>query len=786
VNPSVFFGMSVEYFLENVVRKDKSPRSSVESEIHVGVEALKCYRLEHGQVAKVYNRGKMVVSAARVVLDVKQGKDKCTLKMLESDLLSDDPLAEMKKVSLARLKLHVWGMVSFDIRGRSSLSKAFNVEQYIHDKLCDKIVKIGSSWTLSEGCRITCKRALPNGASSFTPAVEVGVMTVSTLIEILSDADARDDVECRKLESLVGWKRSFGSSDVVGTLENWLDHGSVGPSGAKSNLLLSGVHGSGKLELLSTLGDCFGYEIVPINMIKIANQVYEGETDRAIRDIFLNAIKRARVLGLGGRTGHGGGARPSVERNRGCLVVLEDIDMVLPFMEKASEKMLGSADHVILNDRKFALQELKRCLSLIKSEKGKNTRLLVCGTTTSKGNLETEAASLFSTHCHLALPSAVERRDTISYFFDSSKYSVHSGSNREKLDYCAVVNDLAKRCNGFARGDIQMLFGHVLLQVSMKSVPASEKIEVSWLDIETGLSRAGSMRTKRTEGVLTGNMQGGDGVDVKRRSSQDDWNSVGGLKEIKKVLNEAVVWPFLYPEQFEQSGILPPCGILMYGPPGTGKTLIAKAVASYAGTAFIAASFSSLMKGDVGASEAAIGELFRRAHEKSPCVIFLDEIQAMFGDRETSGRLGNSMIAQLMMEMDGLREERSGSILANRIVVLGATNRLDLIDPALLRPGRFDKVIHVGLPDEEARLDILTKYATQIKWESRGNGVLDTNSLMKEASSLTAGMNGAALYNLFQQAAIKHLLDEAGTNGEVGKTGVSRDDFLWAIAQELD
>ena len=351
--------------------------------------------------------------------------------------------------------------------------------------------------------------------------------------------------------------------------------------------------------------------------------------------------------------------------------------------------------YVILNDINFAIQELKRCFKLIESERRENVNVLVSATVTSKENIDTEAGSLFSIYCNVPLPSVEERRDMITYFFQSFKYQMHPPAKYKK-----VVDNVAKRCNGFLRRDIEMLFGHMQLQVHLKDCKlctdsSSANMEISESDFEKALHKASSMRTEKAEGVLTSHDHGDEETVIQKLSSQKEWDMVGGLREVKKVLNESVVWPFLYPEQFEQSGIMPPCGILMHGPPGTGKTLIAKAVASYAGTAFIAASFSSIMKGDVGASETAIRDLFRRAREKSPCVVFLDEIQAIFGNRETSGRLSNSMIAHLMMEMDELRQERSGSILSNRVVVLGATNRLDLIEPALLRPGRFDKVIHV-------------------------------------------------------------------------------------------
>jgi len=187
----------------------------------------------------------------------------------------------------------------------------------------------------------------------------------------------------------------------------------------------------------------------------------------------------------------------------------------------------------------------------------------------------------------------------------------------------------------------------------------------------------------------------------------------------------------------------------------------------------------------VGASEEAIVNLFQQARDKSPCVIFLDEIQAIFGDRATSGRLGSSMIAQLMMEMDSLTPtfgDRESDMMAGRVVVLAATNRLDLIDPALLRPGRFDKIVEIGLPGQMARLDILSTYAAEVVWSPtvlEGTRLFD---LLREMSEQTDGFSGAALYNLFQRATI-HALSKYGDDikEEDVVYGLSEDDMREAL-----
>jgi transitional endoplasmic reticulum ATPase len=180
------------------------------------------------------------------------------------------------------------------------------------------------------------------------------------------------------------------------------------------------------------------------------------------------------------------------------------------------------------------------------------------------------------------------------------------------------------------------------------------------------------------------------------------WEDIGGLKEVKKEVIEAAEWPLKYPQVFEKLGIRPPRGILLYGPPGTGKTLLAKAVATESEANFIAVKGPEILSKWVGESEKAVREIFRKARQAAPCIIFFDEIDSIaprrglgFGDSGVTERIVN----QLLTEMDGLQRTKD-------VVVMAATNRPDILDPALLRPGRFDRIIYVPPPDEEARYEI--------------------------------------------------------------------------------
>ncbi len=186
------------------------------------------------------------------------------------------------------------------------------------------------------------------------------------------------------------------------------------------------------------------------------------------------------------------------------------------------------------------------------------------------------------------------------------------------------------------------------------------------------------------------------------------WKDIGGLENVKQELREAVEWPIKYKEVFEKIGIKPPKGILLYGPPGTGKTLLAKAAASESGANFIAVKGPEILNKWVGESERAIREIFRRARQAAPCIIFIDEIDAIAPARGSDvNRVTDRIVNQLLTEMDGITERGD-------VIVIGATNRPDILDPALLRPGRFDRVIYVPPPDKEARIEIFRIHAKNL------------------------------------------------------------------------
>ena len=224
------------------------------------------------------------------------------------------------------------------------------------------------------------------------------------------------------------------------------------------------------------------------------------------------------------------------------------------------------------------------------------------------------------------------------------------------------------------------------------------------------------------------------------------WEDVGGLEQAKQALREAVEWPLKHAALFRQAHTQPPKGILLYGPPGCGKTLLAKAVASQASANFISIKGPQLLSKWVGESEKGVREIFKKARQASPCIVFLDEIDAMAPARGAGGdaHVSERVVSQLLTEMDGIEELRG-------VVVLAATNRQDIIDPALLRPGRFDLKLELGAPGDVDRAAI---FAVHLR-----DRPLAADVNLDRLVALTPGATGAEVEHICRYAAIEAIRD---------------------------
>lgn len=253
------------------------------------------------------------------------------------------------------------------------------------------------------------------------------------------------------------------------------------------------------------------------------------------------------------------------------------------------------------------------------------------------------------------------------------------------------------------------------------------------------------------------------------------WNSVGGLEETKERLRETIQWPIDYPEVFQTMDMASAKGVLLYGPPGTGKTLLAKAIANEANSNFISIKGPELLNKYVGESEKGVRDVFSKARENAPTVVFFDEIDSIAGERGqrmSDSGVGERVVSQLLTELDGVEE-------LDDVVIIAATNRPDLIDSALLRPGRLDRHVHVPVPDEEARRAIFEVH-------TRDKPLADAVDLDRLAR-MTDGYVGADIEAVSREAAMiatREFIDSVDPEeieGSVGNVRITMDHFEKAL-----
>ncbi len=311
------------------------------------------------------------------------------------------------------------------------------------------------------------------------------------------------------------------------------------------------------------------------------------------------------------------------------------------------------------------------------------------------------------------------------------------------------LEGLADRTHGFVGADINALCKEAAMKALRRYLPdlttedeipqeIVEKMQVTGNDFEDSLKE---IEPSAMREVL---------VELPRVN----WKDLGGLGALKQELIEAIEWPIKRPEKFRQMGIRPPKGILLYGPPGTGKTMIAQAVANETNANFISVRGPQMLSKWVGESEKAIREIFRKARQVSPAIIFFDELDSIAPMRgmDDGNRVMERVVNQLLAELDGLEELKD-------VVVIAATNRPDILDPALLRSGRFDRLLMIGAPDKLGRYEILKIHTAKMPNSE------DVN--LDELAELTEGYVGSDLDSLCREAALLALrenLDKVDMN----------------------
>jgi len=310
------------------------------------------------------------------------------------------------------------------------------------------------------------------------------------------------------------------------------------------------------------------------------------------------------------------------------------------------------------------------------------------------------------------------------------------------LDDSVNLESLADRTNGFVGADISALTKEAAMKTLRRYLPdlrMDEDIPKEVMDQMTVVRDDFDIALKEIEPSAM--------REVLVEISEMTWKDVGGLESLKREVIESVEWPLKRPEKFEEMGIRPPRGVLLYGPPGTGKTLIAKAVANESQANFISVKGPQLLSKWVGESEKAIREVFRKARQVSPSIIFFDELDSIAPMRgmEEGHRTSERVVNQLLAELDGLETLKD-------VVVIAATNRPDIIDPALLRSGRFDRLLFVDPPDKDGRYEILKIHTSKTP---TGDDVS-----LEELAELTESYVGSDLESLCREAVMLSLRED--------------------------
>jgi SpoVK/Ycf46/Vps4 family AAA+-type ATPase len=344
------------------------------------------------------------------------------------------------------------------------------------------------------------------------------------------------------------------------------------------------------------------------------------------------------------------------------VIFIENIDKIFPNNSSSNE------DNSTINNS----SEINPLLSefLLEMEKmSPNIILLASCEMTSKLNPILTKLGFFDYNISLPLPNYNQRKNIIEYILKDFKH------NLQEID----INNLSDKSHGFVPGDFVKLFKEAFLKSELSQINIITKDLIN--------NCLGDIKPINLKDII---------IDVPRVK----WEEIGGNKEIINKIRQSIEWPLKNPEAFKRLGIQPPNGTLLYGPPGCSKTLIAKALATESGLNFFAVKGPELFSKYVGDSEKAVRDIFKKARMSSPSIIFFDEIDAMASSRssESSG-VEDKVLCQLLNEMDGIEGR-------GKVILFGATNRPDILDKALIRPGRFDRLIYIPPPDEISREEI--------------------------------------------------------------------------------
>ena len=454
-------------------------------------------------------------------------------------------------------------------------------------------------------------------------------------------------------------------------------------------VLMHGPPGTGKTLLAKAVASESDAHFIAINGPEIMSK-YVGGSEENLREYFEEA-----------------------EENSPSIIFIDELDAIAPKREETNGEV----------ERRTVAQ----LLTLMDGLKSRG-QVVVIGATNRPDSLDPalRRPGRFDREIEIGVPDTDERKEVLEIHTRNMPLA-------EDVD----LDKIASTTHGFVGADLESLCKEAAMRVVRRILPEIQNDEEIPKEVMEKIVVTGNDFKNAQKEIQPSALR-----EVLVQIPDIKWDDIGGLEDVKQELKEAVEWPLKHPETFKRLGIRPPKGTLLYGIPGTGKTLLAKAVASESEANFISVKGPELLSKWVGESEKGVREVFRKAKQAAPTVIFFDEIDAIAGARsgnDTDSGVTKRVVNQLLTEMDGLEELQDVAIIA-------ATNRPDILDTGLMRPGRFDRHIQVKEPDEEARIAIFKVHTK--------NMPLAKDVDLKKLAKQTDGYVGADIESVCREAAM--------------------------------
>ena len=487
---------------------------------------------------------------------------------------------------------------------------------------------------------------------------------------------------------------------------------------APKGVLLYGPPGTGKTLLAKAVAGETNAHFISLSGPEIMGKYY-GESEERIREIFKQA-----------------------EENSPSIIFIDEIDSIAPKRDEVS----GEVEKRIVS----------QLLTLMDGMKSRG-KVVVIAATNRPDSIDPA----------LRRPGRLDREIEIGIPDDEGRFDILSIHTRGMpIDESVDLKQISKTTHGFVGADLEVLSKEAAMRSLRRILP---EIDLDEEKISTEILQKIQITSEDFRDALK-EVRPSALREVQVQVPNVSWDDVGGLEELKEELREAVEWPIKHKEAFEYVDVESPKGILLHGPPGTGKTLIAKALAKMTESNFISIKGPELLSKWVGESEKGVREIFRKARQAAPCIIFLDEVDALVPRRGSGGsesHVTENVVSQILTEIDGLEE-------LHNVLIIGATNRIDIVDEALLRPGRFDRIIEVPNPDNKGREQIFNIH-------TKKKPLAEDVSITKLVE-LTEGFSGAEIAAVANRAAIAALKRYVGgKSGNFKEIKITQQDLLDAI-----